>query len=419
LRSSERAAADDQVGARAGEEVEDVDINEIIVWILMIFMLLGAIDRAIGGRFGLAEPFEEGFMALGPLALAMVGVVSLAPVLAKLLEPLIVPMYTAVGADPSMFATTLLANDMGGYPLAQQLAIDADAGLLAGLILGAMMGPTVVFTIPVALGIIEKEDRSFLAQGVLAGMITIPIGVLVGGLVAGFDPGMVLVNLIPIVIAAALIAVGLWKIPDKMTTGFLAFGKGLIAVISIGLGIAVFEFMTGVQIMPEGWELASPMDGIEIVGYIGMMLLGAFPAVYVIVKYAEKPLSKAGKLLGMNDKAAGGMVATLANNIPMFEILKDMDPRGKVLNCAFAVSAAFTFGDHLGFTAAVERSMVFPMIVGKLTAGITAVAVAMLFFRKRYPAVVEGAEAVAVDAPVTTSPRQPEPGKPGTGDPTV
>jgi ethanolamine transporter len=396
-----------------------VDINEIIVWILMIFMVLGAIDRAIGNRFGLGEPFEEGFMALGPLALAMVGVVSLAPVLAKLLEPVIVPMYTAVGADPSMFATTLLANDMGGYPLAQQLAIDPDAGLLAGLILGAMMGPTIVFTIPVALGIIEKEDRSFLAQGVLAGMITIPLGVLAGGLVAGFDPGMVLVNLIPIVIAAALIAVGLWKIPDKMTSGFLAFGKGLIAVISIGLAIAVFEFMIpDVQIMPEGWELASPMDGIEIVGFIGMMLLGAFPAVYVIVKYAEKPLSKAGKLLGMNDKAAGGMVATLANNIPMFQILKEMDPRGKVINCAFAVSAAFTFGDHLGFTAAVERSMIFPMIVGKLVAGFSAVAVALFFFRKRYPA-VDGELEAAAAAEVTTSPRQPEPGKPGTGDPTV
>jgi ethanolamine transporter len=401
------------------EEVETVDVNEIIVWVLMIFMVLGAIDRAIGNKYGLGEPFEEGFNALGPLALAMVGVVSLAPVLAKILEPVIVPLYTAVGADPSMFATTLLANDMGGYPLAQQLAIDPDAGLLAGLILGAMMGPTIVFTIPVALGIIQKEDRTFLAQGVLAGMITIPLGVLVGGLVAGFDPRMVLANLIPIVVASLLIAFGLWRFPDRMTSGFLKFGKGLVALISLGLAVAVFEFMTEVQIMPDGWELASPMDGIEIVGFIGMMLLGAFPAVYVIIKFAEKPLSRAGKLVGMNDKAAGGMVATLANNIPMFQILKEMDPRGKVLNCAFAVSAAFTFGDHLGFTAAVERSMIFPMIVGKLVAGFSAIGVALLFFRMRYPA-VEGEQPAPVDdGVVATSPRQPDPTQPGTIDPTL
>src|SRR5690606_3143607 len=105
-----------------------MDVNEVIVWILMICMVLGGLDRAIGNRFGLGEKFEEGFMALGPLALAMVGVVSLAPVLAKLLEPVIVPVYTALGADPSMFATTLLANDMGGYPLAIELAQSEEAG---------------------------------------------------------------------------------------------------------------------------------------------------------------------------------------------------------------------------------------------------------------------------------------------------
>jgi ethanolamine transporter len=394
-----------------------MDVNEIIVWILMVFMVLGALDRAIGNKYGLGEQFEEGFMALGPLGLAMVGVVSLAPVLSKILEPVVVPVYTFLRADPSMFATTLLANDMGGYPLAQELAIDPEAGLLAGLILGAMMGPTIVFTIPVALGIIKNEDRKFLAQGVLAGMITIPLGVLVGGLVAGFDPAMVLANLIPIVIAAVLIAIGLWRIPERMTRGFIAFGKGLIALISIGLAIATWEFMTETQVMPEGWELASVMDGIEIIGFIAMMLLGAFPAVYVIIKVAKKPLSRAGKLIGIGDKAAGGMIATLANNIPMFQILKDMDPRGKVVNCAFAVSAAFTFGDHLGFTAAVERSMILPMIIGKLVAGVSAVFVALLFFRRTYPAVTGEQEVVDLSDDATTGPRQPAPEKPGMGEP--
>ena len=59
-----------------------------------------------------------------------------------------------------MFATTLLANDMGGFALAQQLANDPQAGLFAGAILGAMMGPTLVFTIPVALGIIQKTTNN-------------------------------------------------------------------------------------------------------------------------------------------------------------------------------------------------------------------------------------------------------------------
>ncbi|GAB97877.1 ethanolamine transporter [Kineosphaera limosa] len=386
-----------------------MSINEIIVWILMISMLAGAVDRILGNRIGLGEQFEEGLNALGPLALAMVGVVSLAPVLKKVLEPVIAPTYEFLGADPSMFATTLLANDMGGAPLAMSLARDPEAGLLAALILGAMMGPTIVFTIPVALGIIEKGDRQYLAKGVLAGITTIPIGVLVGGLVAGFDPGMVLRNLIPITIAAALIVLGLVFAPERMTRGFELFGKGLVILITIGLAWGVFQQLTGVRLiaMPAGaegdperaaleaanaWFLDPPTEGLAIVGSIAMVLMGAFPLVYLIVKYLSKPLSKAGRMLGINDSSAGGMIATLANNIPMFQIYKNMDNRGKTLNAAFAVSAAFTFGDHLGFTAGfmyggvnVGRDMIFPMIAGKLIAGITAVAVAYLLFRRSFP----------------------------------
>lgn len=374
-------------------------INDVIVWILMICMVLGGLDRAIGNRFGLGEKFEEGFNAMGPLALSMVGVYALSPVLAKILGPIVEPVYKLFGADPAMFAGTLLANDMGGWPLAQAMTDNPDAQRLSGLILGAMMGATIVFTIPVALGIIDKNDRPFLAKGVLAGIVTIPLGVITSGAVAGMPMGFVLVNTIPIILAAALIAVGLWLKPDAMTTGFLWFGKGLVFIISIGLVIGVFETMTGVQIMPAGWELLPVTEGLAIVGSIGMMLLGAFPAVHLIVTFGAKPLGSLGKLIGINKSAAGGLIATLANNIAMFEIFKNMDRRGKILNAAFAVGAAFVLGDHLGFTAGVAEDMIAPMIAGKLIAGISAVALALLLFSKSNPpsdADVE--EAVATEA---------------------
>ena len=367
-------------------------INDIIVWILMICMVLGGIDRIIGNKFGLGEQFEEGFNAMGPLALAMVGVMSLSPVLAKLLNPIIGPIYSLLGADPAMFAGTLLACDMGGWPLAEKMTDNLQAAQLSGLVLGSMMGATVVFTIPVALGIIRKEDRGYLAKGVLAGICTIPVGVLASGMVAGFPILMVLVNLIPIVLAAVLIAIGLWLFPNAMTTGFEWFGKFLVVLITLGLMIGVFEELTKVKIMPEGWELTPVSEGIGTVGMIAMMLLGAFPAVHLIIKFASKPLSALGKLMGVNDSAAGGLIATLANNIPMFQIMKDMDNRGKVLNAAFAVGAAFAFGDHLGFVAGISREMIAPVIVGKLLAGVTAVALALLLFRKSLPK--------AEDAPV-------------------
>ncbi|MBS6281509.1 ethanolamine utilization protein EutH [Intestinimonas massiliensis (ex Afouda et al. 2020)] len=356
-----------------------MSVNEIIVYIMVLFMALGAVDRIIGNRFGLGEKFEEGIIAMGSLALSMIGIICLAPVLAGLLRPVVVPLYSFLGADPAMFAGTILANDMGGAPLAKELALTPEAGQFGGLIVGSMLGPTVVFTIPVALGIIRPEDQEFLARGVLAGVITIPIGGLVGGLAAGFPLMMVLKNLIPIVLIAVLIALGLAFIPNGMVKGFQVFGRFVIIVITVGLAAAIVEALTGITLIPG----MNPIEeGYATVGGIAIVLAGAFPLVFVITKVFRKPLMRLGHLLGMNDIAAAGLVATLANNIPMFQMMGDMDRRGKIINVAFAVSAAFVFGDHLGFTAGFDAAMIFPMIVGKLVGGVTAVAAAMLLTRK-------------------------------------
>ena len=368
--------------------IADLSINSIIIFIMMIFMIVGAVDKIRGNKKGYGEQFEEGFYAMGPLAIAMAGVV--APVLAIILKPVIVPVYELFGADASMFATTLLACDMGGYPLAMNLAADENIGNFAGLILGTMMGPTIVFTIPVALSIIKKEDRPFLGAGILAGLITVPLGCIAGGLVMNMTPykisiGSILVNLIPVIIIAGLIIVGLWFIPQKMISGFNKFGTGVTVVITFFTAVAVFEYQTGIKfplmnimVEPDA-DGAIPLEsGLLVCGQISIVLIGAFPMVKWITDTFSKPLEKIGEKMGMNDAGSTGLIATLANNIAMFNIMKDMNAKGKILNVAFAVSAAFVFGDHLGFTAGVNNSMIFPVIVGKLTAGITALILANL-----------------------------------------
>ena len=44
---------------------------------------------------------------------------------------------------------------------------------------GYMAGATIVFTIPVALKMLEVKDRKYLALGVMSGLLAIPIGVFV------------------------------------------------------------------------------------------------------------------------------------------------------------------------------------------------------------------------------------------------
>ena len=134
------------------------------------------------------------------------------------------------------------------------------------------------------------------------------------------------------------------------------------------------EELTGITLIPG---LAPISEGFQTVGAIAIVLAGAFPLVAVLTKLLKKPLLKLGKVLGINDVAAAGLVASLANSIATFGLVKDMDNRGKVVNIAFAVSAAFVFGDHLGFTAGFAPEMLPAMIVGKLVGGISAVAVAL------------------------------------------
>ncbi|HSC75486.1 MAG TPA: ethanolamine utilization protein EutH [Pseudomonadales bacterium] len=401
-----------------------MSINVIIMYIMMGFLLIGALDRVFNqfggaekvlcyvklgwlgrGIGGAGQQFEEGFMAMGALGLAMVGITALAPVLASVLGPLIIPLYESVGASPAMFAGTLLANDMGGFPLAKVIAgPDTAAWLYSGLLLGAMMGPTLVFTIPVALGIIDNADRRFLALGTLAGIVTVPVGTFVGGLVAmyssievngvavPFTLPMLLVNIIPVAVVAVLIALGLKFIPEKIIAGFEVFSKLLVAMITIALAAAVVNFTVGWTLIPgmdpifmnadAGDMPGHVMRAIEVIGSIACVLLGAYPMVLLLTRWFGGPLLSVGKLLGMNGDAAAGMVASLANVIPMLGMYSKMDDRGKVINSAFAVSAAFALGDHLGFTAANMPVMIFPVLVGKLVGGTTAVIVAMLIAPK-------------------------------------
>lgn len=356
-----------------------MSFHEILIAVMAVFAILGAIDRIFGNRLGLGKEFEEGILAMGSLALAMVGIVSLAPVLAQLLKPVVVPIFGFLGADPAMFAGTILASDMGGGALAVQMTDDYDAAMLGGILNGSMLGATLVFTIPVAMGILREEDRPAMAKGILCGIVTIPLGVLAGGIAAGFPVAMVVRNLIPIVLIAVLIALGLWRAENAMVRGFALFGKIVVVVVTVGLAAAIAEALTGFVLIPG---MAPITEGFATVGTIAILLAGAFPLVFVLTKLLRAPLMAVGRKLGINDAAAAGLIASLANSIATFGMVKDMNERGKVVNIAFAVSAAFVFGDHLGFTAGFAPEMIGPMIIGKLVGGISAVAVAMFLTKK-------------------------------------
>ena len=120
-------------------------------------------------------------------------------------------------------------------------------------------------------------------------------------------------------------------------------------------------------------------------------LIFSMPNAYVIMGnhehafiqyYRFLTLSALGKKFDLDDTSVVGLIATLANSIATMESADRMNRKGRVLNLAFAVSAAFVFGDHLAFTLSYNDEHIIPVIVGKLVAGITALVLASILYKK-------------------------------------
>ena len=352
--------------------------SRILFIIFALFAVAGGVDYIISNRLGLGKAFERGITTMGPLALTMTGMMVLAPLLADLLSPVILPLFDLMGVDPAMFAGSLLACDMGGAPLADRLALDPEGALLGGMVCSSLLGVTVTFTIPVSMGMLKAEDRPHAAKGILCGIITVPLGIFVGGLVAGISPLKVLLNLLPTLLPALLIALGLWKCERVIIKLFSWFGRIMTAVSVLGLLLALFQKLTGWVLISS---LAPVEDAILVVGEIALLLAGAFPMMHLIAKLLNRPLLALGRRLGVNAVSVTGLLTTTVNSIATFDTVKEMDPRGKVLNMAFAVSAAFVFGDHLAFAGGWDPTAIPAMMAAKLTAGVTALALALVVTR--------------------------------------
>ena len=356
-----------------------MSVSTIIIYIMVAFMFWGAIDKVfLNNRFGYGAQFEEGINTMGPLAMSMVGIMCLAPVIGNILTPIVAPAFNLIGADPAMFSGSLLAIDMGGFPLAQAMTSNQDIVVLSGILLASMLGCTIVFSIPVSLSIVEEKDKTFLAKGMMIGIISIPFGTFIGAMIAGIPVLLTLINIVPAALLSILLAIGLWKIPNGLLKGFSMFSKIITIIIVMSFACAIVEGLTGIVIIP-GMDPIGPQ--LEIIGTIAITLAGAYPLVHFITTTMSKLLSKFGKIMGVNDIAVAGMIAALANSIPTFGMVKDMDNRGKVIAIAFAVPAVAALGDHLGYVSANASEYLLPLVIGKVAAGIIAVLVALLFLK--------------------------------------
>ena len=383
--------------------------ENIVVWIIMACAVAGAIAAIVDSESELGKQFTEGLHSIGPIFIPVAGIMASIPYLSRAVEFTLGPAFVSVGADPAIAATSVIAVDMGGYQLAGSLAAGRAEWILA-MIVGYMAGATIIFSIPVGLAMLDKREHKYLALGMMAGILSIPIGVAASSLlIVAFSPqvrgaitttgdagvelqmslGQIAVNLLPLVLFVTVIAAGLRWVPDLMIRLFIFFARAVDAGIKLVLVCCIVEYFTKAfsTVLSQwglAWEFApiiadekDQFRALEIAGYIGLMLAGAFPMVYLIRQHLKRPVEAVGRKIGLKNEGAAGLLATSANILVMYRLVPDMRPRDKVVNIAFAVCAAFLFGDHLAFTANFQPTLVLPIMAGKLIGGIAGILLAV------------------------------------------
>ncbi len=278
-------------------------------------------------------------------------------------------------------------------------------GWVLGLITGFQSGATLIFVIPVGLAMLNKADHKYMALGIMAGLLSIPISIITVAMAMqwlglgvrpdiatsgpatqalNFTLPLLLRNLLPLILFCVVLAAALRYLPGLMVRLFLALGRLIYAAVTLILVASIVEYFTGAFTNTFGsWGFApiiadedDQFRALEIAGYIGIMLCGAFPMVCLIKRYLSRPLELVAGKLGMSPVGAAGILAASANILAMFRLVADMPPKDKVLVIAFSVCAAFTFGDHMAFSANFQPTLILPLIIGKLSGGFIGMAIA-------------------------------------------
>ncbi|MGL5378696.1 ethanolamine utilization protein EutH [Clostridium sp.] len=353
-------------------------MEKIVLYIVGAFFVIGIFDYILGNKLKLGTYFEDGIKNIGSLALSMVGILSITPILSDLIVKYIVPITNKIGIDSSIISSSFIAIDMGAYKIAEGTASSSGLVYFSGVLIASILGCTISFTLPLALGVVDKKYHKLLCKGILCGIVTIPVGLFVGGLLLGLSAKLVFMNLLPIIILAIFIAIGLTLCPDKVVKGFTYIGNVIVIISLIGLGIQGFTSITGIVISNRLMPLE---EALSIVGKISIFLGGAYVMLEIVKKVLANYLDKIKDKIGINSTSIAALIGSLASAIVVFSTFEELDDRGKVVCSAFSVAGAYVLGGQLGYVATEAREVVLIYIFVKLFCGILAIILSLIVTR--------------------------------------
>lgn len=373
----------------------------------MIFCsIIGCVASIFKPYSPLATQYLNGLYTIGHIFVAIAGIFAIIPHLVGMLEKLIVPFYKSTLLEPSLAITSILAVDMGGYQVAMQVC-ESYEGLAMAMFVGYMSGATIVFSIPVGLRILDVSLHKDFALGIMIGFLSIPFGVFVSCLIAILSPVsiretistqgvgthmltldilFVLYNLLPLFIFSLAISLGLYFAREIMIKIFRGFGYIIDVWCKVFLALFLIEHFSGFFShyfggFPFDAVFADSTDqvrALEIAGYTGLMLSGAFVMCYLLNLFLESK-RELFTHFRIDVTLISGIMACSSNVLVGYPMLAQMASDIRIKVIAFSVCGGFLLGDHLSFSANFQPSLIVAVSVGKIVGGILSIYLTRFF----------------------------------------
>ena len=380
-------------------------IANVIIWIMMICAVLGLIGYIRNPNTGVGREFSTALSYMGTVFVPFAGMLSAMPYLTKGILFLFSGLFEKIGADVSLVGGIITGPDMGGWQLTESLSSSPENWMM-GIFLCYLAGPIIAYTMPIGFSMLDKRDFKYYGLGTMAGILSIPFGVIIMTLITkvgninvrpdisndapsnyvlNFDWAQIFINMVPIVVFCIALAVLLKLFMDVMIKIFLVLGRIVEIGVRVVLVLAIIEYFTGffTAIFGGKWlfdpVMADELDqfrAIELTGYVVMMMVGAFPMVYLLKKYLAKASASIGSKIGFSSNGIIGIISSWAEMVIVFSFYNRIRPVDKVMVTAYGVCGSWMLASHLSITVTFQPNLVAVIMIGKLLAGLIAILLA-------------------------------------------
>lgn len=351
----------------------------IFIFLILFLSILGLLDKILNNKLGLVKSFNKGIDSMGSLALSMVGFYCVAVTFVSHHIETISQLSSSLHLDPSVIVSCLLAPDMGGYAIAHSLTQDSHMLILTGVVITSTIGTVFCFQLPVFLTTLKSEDLTPFIQGLVFGIVTLPLILLPLAIYLKIEN--IFFVLLPVFVICGLLVVGLLVL-YKQTIAFLGrFGEGVRILSLVLFGMVVVQlYFSNVQF--SSYDLIE--EAMVVVLKCSIIASGSMILCDLIIKFFSRYINWLGEKLGLNNYSVIGLFLGFASSIAMLPLFNQMDYKGKVMNAACSVSGAYVLGSQLGFIASVSSSQgVMLFMISKIVAGILAMGVAYIYENKK------------------------------------